>query len=231
MGQLVRVARIQLVNAFSVLVLPLVIVASILVGNLLISMINNTEGGEGFVTGGVLSLYVIMLAVHLQTMTQMFPFALGLSVTRKAFFGATTLVVLGQAAGYGLLLTVGRFVEEATDGWGVQLTFLALPFLTHDNVLLQFLVYTVPLVTLSFLGVWFGIVFKRWGQYGAWTLGISLGVLLFGVGWIITWQDWWDAVGRFFASQPVIVLQAGYPTVLALLFAGAAYLTTRRAVP
>ncbi len=229
MGQLVRVARIQLVNAFSVLVLPLLIVTLVLLGNVLLAGLFGTDGG--FATGGLMSLYVTMLIVHLQTMTQMFPFALGLSVTRKAFFGATALVVVGQAAGYGALLTVGKLVEEATGGWGVELTFLALPFLSHDNVLLQFLAYTVPLVALSFLGVWVGIVFKRWNQLGVWALGVAFGAL--GVGFVLLfeWQDWWGELGRFFASQPAIALQAGYPAVITLLFAGAAYLTTRHAVP
>ncbi len=228
MGQLVRVARIQLVNAFSVLVLPLIILAFVLVANLLVAgLVDN----EGVIAGGLLSLYITMLIVHLQTMTQMFPFALGLSVTRKAFFGATALVVLGQAAGYGALLTVGKFVEEATDGWGVELTFLALPFLSHDNVLLQFLAYTVPLVALSFLGVWVGIVFKRWGQLGVWVLSIALGAPVIGFMWLVGLKDWWDEVFDFVQSQPAIALQAGYPAVITLLFAGAAYLTTRRAVP
>ncbi|EIF01157.1 hypothetical protein [Saccharomonospora glauca] len=228
MGQLVRVARIQLVNAFSVLVLPLIILAFVLVANLLVAgLVDN----EGVIAGGLLSLYITMLIVHLQTMTQMFPFALGLSVTRKAFFGASTLVVVGQAAGYGVLLTLGKLVEEATGGWGLDLTFFALPFLSHDNVLLQFLAFTVPLVTLSFLGLWIGIVFKRWNQWGVWILTGAFAVVGLGLVLLIQWQDWWGAFARFFASQPAIALQVGYPAAITLVFAGAAYLTTRRAVP
>ncbi|WP_197319771.1 hypothetical protein [Saccharomonospora sp. NB11] len=229
MGHLVRVAKIQLVNAFSVLVLPLLITALVLVGNLVVAAA--FTNGEGFVTGGVFSLYVTMLVVHLQTMTQMFPFALGLSVTRKSFFGATTLVVLGQAAGYGVLLTAGKFVEEATDGWGLDVTFLALPFLSHDNVVLQFLAYTVPLVMLSFLGLWIGIVFQRWNQLGVWVLTVSLSLLVVGLVLVVEWQNWWSELGRFFSELPAIVLQAGFPAAIAVLFAGAAYMTTRRAVP
>lgn len=229
MAQLVRVARIQLVNAFSVLVLPILIVMLVLLGNVLVALAFGTE--SGFVTGGLVTLYITMLVVHLQTMTQMFPFALGLSVTRTAFFGATTLVVLGQAAGYGALLTVGKYVEEATGGWGVDVTFLALPFLSHDNVLLQFLVYTVPLVTLSFLGVWVGIVYKRWNQLGVWAMGVAFAALGVGLVLLFEWQDWWAALERFFLAQPAVAFQAGYPAAIAVLFAGAAYLTTRRAVP
>ncbi|EID54375.1 hypothetical protein [Saccharomonospora xinjiangensis] len=228
MAQLVRVARIQLVNVFSVLVLPMLIVALVLVGNIVLS---GAFASGGFATGGLFALYATMLVAHLQTMTQMFPFALGLSVTRKEFFGATTMVVSGQAAIYGVLLTMGKLVEEATGGWGVELTFLALPFLSHDNVFLQFLAYTAPLVALSFLGVWIGIVFKRWGQYGVWALGVSLGAVVVGLALIVNWQDWWDELGRFLSSQPAIALQAGYPMVITLLLAGVSYLTMRRAVP
>ena len=44
MGQFVRVARIQLVNAFSVLVLPLIILAFVLVANLLVAGLVDNEG-------------------------------------------------------------------------------------------------------------------------------------------------------------------------------------------
>ncbi|TLW93316.1 hypothetical protein FFT09_07855 [Saccharomonospora piscinae] len=232
MGQLVRVARIQLVNAFAVLALPVLILLMVLLFNIGIAyLVTDLGGDDQMSTGALAALYITMLISHIQTMTQMFPFAVGLSVTRRAFFGATALVVVGQALAYGILLTLLKYVESATNGWGFDLTFFALPFLSQDNAVLQTLVYAAPLMLLSFFGVWLGIVFKRWGQYGVWALGIGLSAILVGLLFLIHSQNWWGAVGRFFTEHSALALLAGYPALLALLFAGAGYLTTRRAVP
>ncbi len=41
----------------------------------------------------LMSIYLVMLVAHLRTIAQVFPFALGLSVTRRTFFAATSLFV------------------------------------------------------------------------------------------------------------------------------------------
>lgn len=232
MTQLLRVARIQFINAGLTLILPVVILALALLATILIFfVIGDSVPEEGGVGGGLASVYVTMLIVHLQTMTQMFPFAVGLSVTRRVFFGATTLIIVGQSVLYGALFTLCKYIERATDGWGVNLIFFELPFLQHDNVFAQFLAYTVPMLAMTFFGLWIGIVFKRWGQYGVWAFVISLGALAVGAVVVVTWQEWWSRIGVFLTDHPPLALQAGYPLVIALVFAGAAYLTTRRAVP
>ena len=56
---------------------------------------------DGRATGGVLSLYITFGVGYLQTMTQLFPFALGLSVTRRAFYAGVVLLVVVEALGFG----------------------------------------------------------------------------------------------------------------------------------
>ncbi|WP_028661400.1 hypothetical protein [Saccharomonospora saliphila] len=232
MPRMVRVARIQLVNSLAVLGLPVVILLGVLLGNILIfGGMRAAEADEPVVSGALSSIYIVMLVVHLQTMTQMFPFAVSLSVTRRDFFGATTLIVLGQSVAYGLLLTLLAPIEEATGGWGVNMSMINVPFLAHDNVLAQFLAFTAPFLLTSFLGIWFGIVFKRWGQLGVWVLGLGCAALVVGFVSLVSWQRWWPAVGEFLAGHPALALQAAYPALIAVVLAGAGYLTARRAVP
>lgn len=232
MNRVLNVTRIQLVNARAILGWPPVILALVFLSTLAVfAALGDTVPAEHRNTGGIISIYIVMLVTHLQTMTQTFPFALGLSVTRRTFFAATALLVTGQSLGYGVLLYVLRVVEQATGGWGLHVKFFAVPFLVQDNALLQILVYTVPFLLLSFAGVYLGVVFKRWGQLGVYILGISAGVLVTAAAVLVTWQQWWPSVGRFFAEHSTLTLLAGYPLPLAVLLAGFGYLTIRRATP
>jgi hypothetical protein len=81
------------------------------------------------------------------------------------------------------------------------------------------------------VGVFAGVVFKRWGQAGVYTMTISAGVLLAGLTVLITWRGWWPAVGTWFAGQSSTALFAGYPLVLALLLGAGGWLAIRRATP
>ncbi|MEU6644744.1 hypothetical protein ABZ863_19610 [Saccharomonospora sp. NPDC046836] len=230
MSRVWRVVRIQLVNAPAVLGLPVLVLLLVLAANIaLFAAIGDAAPPDGNITGAVISIYGVMLAVHLQTMTQVFPFALGLSVTRRTFFEATSVVVAAQALGYGVLLYLLSLLERGTDGWWLRLKVFQIPFLDVSNPLLQILVYTVPFLFVSFLGVFLGVVFKRWGQLGVWVLAIGAGGALSLAAILITWQRWWPAVGEFFAGQSALALFVGYPFVLAALLAGAGYLTLRRA--
>lgn len=178
-----------------------------------------------------MSIYIVVLISQLQTMTQVFPFTLGLGVTRRTFFAATSLVVAVQALVYGSGLALLELLERTTGGWGMSLSFYGLPFLRQDNPVLQVLVYAVPFLFMAFLGVVIGVVFKRWGQLGIYAMSVASAVLAGGLVILATTQDWWPAMGRFIADQSTFSLLVGYPLVLAVLIAAAGYLLIRRATP
>ncbi|MDP1051165.1 hypothetical protein, partial [Klebsiella quasipneumoniae] len=67
-----------------------ILLISFLISFTIYAIVRNDEG-EGF-TGSVFSVFGFVLAFYLQSMTQTFPFALGLSVTRREFFTATTVM-------------------------------------------------------------------------------------------------------------------------------------------
>lgn len=230
MSRMLHVTRILVGGRALNLLLPLGILSLALLGNIVIfAAIADVAPREYRITGGLSSVYVVACILHLQTMTQFFPFAVGLSVTRRTFLGAATLMVAGQALVYGILFWLMRLVEDATDGWGLGIQFFGLPFLTMENPFLQVIVYAVPLLALSILGLWVGATFARWRQPGVVVLGVGLGALAVLFVFLATWLRWWPAVGEFFASQSPMVLLAGYPLAIAAVLAGATYLTTRRA--
>jgi hypothetical protein len=232
LGRAVKVARIQTVNLPIQLGMPWLILGIAFAINLVIfALVPDPPAGEPKVTGAILSIYVFMLIAHLQSMTQVFPFALGLSVTRRDFFTGTSLLIVAQSLVQGILLTIMLGIERLTGGWGMDLSFFGVPFLVQDNWFLQALVYTVPFLLLSFASIFAGTVYKRWGQFGVYVLMIGGLVLLGAAAVITTWQQAWGAVGRFFADTSALMLLAGYPLVLSVLLAAAGYLALRRATP
>ncbi|MEO3744393.1 hypothetical protein [Plantactinospora sp. B5E13] len=185
-----------------------------------------TESGPQ--TGAVISIYIIMFVGGLTTFTQVFPFALALSVIRRTFYAAFALLLLGQSLVFGLLLTLCKLAEDATGGWGIGMTFFGVGPLNQDNPLLQVVVYAVPFVVLGFLAAFLSISYLRWAMTGMFVLTASSVVVFGGLIVLTTWQDWWGAVWRWITEQPDALLVAGWPLILGALAAGAGYLTIRR---
>lgn len=232
MKRVLDVARIQLVNWPLVVAWPLGLLASVLLLNLAIfGAIGDVAPPDGRVTLGLMSIYIVVGVTHLQAMTQMFPFAVGLGVTRRAFYAATAVVVAGQALLFGIVLLLFEQVERLSGGWGLGVQFFGLGFLRQDNPVAQWLAYAVPFVAVAAVGVFTGVVFKRWGQVGIYVASLGSAVAVTGLAVLVTVRDWWPAVGVFFTGQSSFALLAGYPLVVALLLGAAGWLAIRRATP
>ncbi|MFC4950428.1 hypothetical protein [Pseudonocardia sp. GCM10023141] len=230
--RIVDVARIQTVNWQALIAWPFGILAGTFLINIVVfAVLSDGPPTQARVTGAVVSIYIISAVTHLQTITQLFPFALGISITRRAFYAGTALVAVVQAMLFGLGLTLLALVERATDGWGLRLSFFQVGFMHQDNLIAQWVTFTVPFIALSAIFVFAGVVFKRWGQPGVFVMGLSFGVLLALLVVVISWQRWWPAVGSFFAGSSPLALFAGYPWVIVVLAGGAGYLFLRRATP
>ncbi len=185
----------------------------------------------GQTTGGLASIYVLVLISASQSITQLFPFALGLSVTRRTFYAAIWLFVLAEVVVFSVLLYLLKLIEVATGGWGISLHFYTVPFLVEHNGLLQILVYLGPFILVSAIGIFCGVVLRRWGLNGI--LALSAAALLAGgaAATLITWLDRWRAVFDWFADQSAVSLFLGWPTLLGLVLAGLGFVLIQRATP
>ena len=182
-------------------------------------------------TGGVVSLYITVLAVFVQAVTQMFPFAMGLSLSRRTFYLGTALVAAAQSLGYGLALTGLAAAEDVSGGWGVGLDFWAPGIVDVGNPALQVLVFATPMLAFAFLGMGIGVVFKRWGTTGVWTLVLATLVVVGLLVILVTWQQAWGAVAGWLTGQSIATLALTLPAVLAAVCAAASFAGLRRAVP
>jgi|SRR5262245_23522653 len=228
MNRVLSVARIH-ATAWVAFVWPPAIMATSFLINL--ALFASISDARAHATGGITSIYVVVLIVASQMVTQVFSFAVGYGATRRAFYLGTGLVLLVQSLVYSLGLYVLKLIEHATDGWGVQLGFFDPLPLTHSQSPAQILVYFVPMLLLSIMGMFLGVVAKRWGSNGI--LAISLGALILfgGATVLVTWAGRWAAVGTWFANQPGLALTAGWTLIPLLALAYGAYGLLRRATP
>ncbi|WP_327147691.1 ABC transporter permease [Nocardia sp. NBC_01329] len=189
------------------------------------------DATESNTTGSIYSILGVTMAFYLGAMTQTFPFALGLGVTRRDFFNATVLVGAGQVAAASLLLWVLAVIEDHTDGWGVRMEMFGLPADFTGNPLTQLATYAAFLSLVACVGLLLGAVYQRWRVTGIYTAGTAF-LLVGGLAAIlVSWQRWWPEVGSWFADTPRVVPMVALPATVALAALIGAWTTIRRATP
>ncbi|RBY96363.1 hypothetical protein DQ237_11030 [Blastococcus sp. TF02-8] len=231
MTRVLQAARLHLVNPLVSLGIPWLVVSISFAINVAVWHLTPAGQQEGGFTGGVLALYVTVLVVFVQSVTQLLPFAMGLSVSRRTFYLGTALFAVAQSLYYGLALAVLDAVEGATGGWGAGLNYWAPGPFDVDSFFLQVLASGAPMLAFIAIGVGMGVVRQRFGPAGIWGLVVSTMVLFGGLAILISWLDAWGSVIVWFADQSVATLTIGLPAGLALALAVATFPGIRRVVP
>ena len=231
MNRVLQAARLHLIHPLVILGIPWLVVGLSFAINL--AVWNLTPAGEedNSFTGGVLALYVTILILNAQAVTQLLPFAMGLSLSRRTYFLGTALFAVVQSLLYGIVIALTVAIENATGGWGVDLDFWAPAIFEVDNPVLQVLTSAAPTLAFASVGVGIGIVQKRWGQAGTWGLILGTMALFGGLAILVSWLDAWSDVGSWFTDQSVATLTIGLPAVVALAVALVSFPGIRRVVP
>ncbi|GAA3625419.1 hypothetical protein GCM10022419_133740 [Nonomuraea rosea] len=196
----------------------------------LLSVMANYDPGDGVTTtGGLISLCGIVIGMATISVTQIFPYALGMSVTRREFYLAWSLLAVVQSVLYALVLCLLRAVEQATGYWGMRMRFFDLPFMNDANPVLLLLGYAVPMLVMTHLGILLGTLHLRWGTTGV-LASLTLAFTALGLAAaLITWTGRWHAIGRWLLDQSPMALLAGWPVLVAAAFAVGGYRLIRRA--
>lgn len=226
------VVRIEALLGKNMIGLPMGVLAGVfLIVWVVFASIGGAAPPAARASGALMSIYFTMAGAHIQTITQLFPFALGISVTRRAFSVGTAMVVSAQALFFGLVLTLLGLLERVTGGWGIGLQHFDLAFLRQDNAIAQWFVYASPFLAFTSVFVLAAVIFKRWGPTGLYTAALTGGALLAGAAVVITWQQWWGNVLQLVTGTPGVVFWGVYPLVLAAVAGTVGYLLLRRATP
>ncbi len=233
-----RVVRLNVVNKWTTIWLPMIIMGFILLINYLIWLIiwtatppaNRAHAMEGTqYSGGAFYVFVYMLVVGVTLISMTFPFALGYSVTRRDFYLGTSLTFGLLAAGYSIGFTLLSYVEQWTNGWGIGgHLFTSIYF---GNALWErlFTVF-VGLLFCFFTGSTAAITFARWKVNGLLAAAAVLALLIVGVAALVTLTNSWPAVGSWFvAAGPIgVVAWLLAPTAIGAV---AGFFVLRRATP
>ncbi|WP_415974511.1 ABC transporter permease [Rhodococcus sp. 077-4] len=214
MKRILNVARVHNTSWAATFAWPLAILAIVFALTYgLFSVIPNSESDTYF-TGGVFSVFGFTIAFYLTAITQCFPYALGLSITRREFLTATALVGVVQSCAIGTIVYALSVIEEATDGFGRRIRMFGVARYATDVPILQWATVVIALLLIGSIGAFVGVVYRRYRTNGLFTLGL-IDLVLFGGGAIvITWQNWWPNVGSFFADTPRILLLVVIPLII-----------------
>jgi hypothetical protein len=167
-------------------------------------------------SGAVGAIYVSICVIGATVTSWHLPFALSMGVTRRSYYAGTALLAAATAAVYGLPLALLQLIERASGGWGMRLHFFRVPYLLAGPWYLTWLTSFVGLSLMFALGMWFGIVYKRWGLTGLMSLIGAQALALTFVLLIISWANSWHSVGHFFTTLTI----EGLTGLLALLAVG-----------
>jgi len=229
MNRVIGVVRMQLINKWTFLGIPAVILTSAFAVSLAIwAMIPDTVPIKYSGAGQAVMWY--FLALGIQSLTLTFPFSQGLSVSRRNFYlGTVGLFAVVAAVVSGLYVVLGQ-VEIATHGWGLNGRMFALQWVANAPWYLQLFFYFDVMVLLFLIGFWSATIYKRWQATGLLVVGIASAVLVVAAAGLITWQGRWPAIGSWMVSLTPAdtgLLALG----LAVLLGVGSYLTLRKATP
>lgn len=192
------------------------------------ALIPTTDSEYNF-TGAVSSMYGFAVAFYLQTVTQTFPFALGISVTRREFFTASAVVGGLQSALLATVVFVLSLIEAATDGFGVKLRMFGVLRYATDSLVLQWIGLFTTMLAVASIGLFVGVIYQRYRVNGVLAVCIAAVVAIGGGAVVVTWQRWWPEVGRFFTETPAVLLVGLIPLTVSVLFAAAGWAGLRHA--
>jgi hypothetical protein len=166
-------------------------------------------------TGGVASIYVLVLVIGINSIGRSLPFGLALGVSRRSFYTGTALFGVALAFVDGLALTALQAIERATGGWGVSMHYFQVPYILNGPWYLTWLTSFVALALMFVWGMWLGIVYRRWNLFGSATFVAAQVTVVVAAVLILVWADAWSGVGHFFTG----LTAAGFTGVLAALAA------------
>jgi hypothetical protein len=222
-----NVARYHLVQRFNYLVLPWAILVFVFGVDAVILALTPAGHTAHRYVGGLAALFVIGFLLGIQSVARSLPFGLTLGLSRRSYYLGTAFLALLLAAVVGVVTTVGQAIERTTGGWGMSMGFFRVPFILNGRWYLTWLTSFVALTLLFVYGMWFGLVYRRWGLVGLVTfVAGQITLLLFGA-LATTWTDAWHEIGHFFTALSAAGL-TGLLAALAVVLLAGGFSTIRR---
>lgn len=216
----ITVARYHLVDRISLTILPWVIVVFDFAVFLAVVALTGPARHPQSQSGALAAIYVVFLVMGALSVFRSLPFGLTIGASRRSYYAGTTLLAVALAAVDGLALAVLQVIERATHGWGLTVHFFRIPYLFAGPWYLTWLTSFVGLTLMFVYGMWFGLVYRRWGLIGLLAFAAAQLIVLVGGAAIATATHAWPAVGHFFTTLSATGLTGLLAALAAVLLAG-----------
>ena len=209
MNTMIKVARYHLVRPLLFVGLPWATLAGVFA-------VNVARGGDHF-RGGLVVIFGMFFVTGVRRIGRWLPFGLALGATRRSFYAGTALLGVAMSLVSGLVIAGLQTIERATGGWGLSITFFRVPHLLNGPWYATWLTSFVGLSLLFVYGMWYGIVYRRWGTLGvlafiAVQVPVALAYSWSGVGGHLAGLSALDLTGVI-AALTVVCLAGGQATI------------------
>lgn len=226
MNRTLTVTRMQFVNKYTFVWMPLIILAGSFALSLLVFALIPYGGPKW--GGGSQAPIWYFFALGIMALSYTFPFSQAMSVTRREFFFGTMVSAVFTSLMLGVVFVLGGLAERATRGWGVNGYFFYLDWVWRDGPLVAGLFFAAVALLLFVIGFWGATVYRRFGALGLTVTLAVIGLVLIGVAWLVgtfgAWADVFAWVGAGGIPGATAVLLA-----LTVLTGAVAFATLRRA--
>jgi hypothetical protein len=210
MNTWVKVARFNLMRRANYLVLPWILPLAFAVG----AVTAGRAPGHN-ATGYLLSFFIFFVVQGWQSIGQSLPFGLTLGVSRRSFYSGTALLGMALALVSGLLLAALQAIERATGGWGLSMRFFRVPYVLNGPWYATWLTSAVVLFALFVYGMWYAVVYLRWGMLGTLAFIAAQALVVAAVSVVATSEHWHVFAGARGSSAGLTAL--GLTLVVAAL--------------
>ena len=226
MNTWVKVARFNLEGRANYLVLPWILPFAFAVG----AVTSGRVGPDHNATGYLVSFFIFFAVQGWQTIGRSLPFGLMLGASRRSFYSGTALFGMALALVFGLVLTALQAIERATGGWGLSMHFFRVTYLLNGPWYATWLTSTVGLSALFIYGMWYGIVYLRWGMLGTLAFIAAQALVVVAGSLVVSFEHWHVFASTEGSSAGLTALGlTGVVAALAVLLLAGGRATIRRA--
>lgn len=226
-SRILNVVRLQFVNRYTFLWIPLLIIVSAVLISLAIYWMVAADSPM-YGGGGQAPLWYYLVA-GVQAMSLTFPFSQAMSLTRREFFLGTVLAAAISAVALATFYVILGFVEQATNGYGINGYIVYLPWLWESGWAGTGAVVAALTMFFFLTGFWFATIYRRAGTIAVTLVTIGLAVVLLAVIFVITRMEAWSSVLEVFMTMGPLGL-AGILGGLSVVAAIASWITLRRSM-
>ena len=225
MNYVSKVVRLQLVNRWTFIGVPLMVLGGSLLIVILLGLVIPNDGV--MITGAAQAPLWYFIVVGVQALSLTFPFSQAMSVTRRDYFLGTLATFVLFSLAFGVVFLVLALIEQATSGWGVDTLVFAIPWLLNAGWLAVILSVAALAIVMFLIGLWMATIYKRWGTVVIVAISLGLGLVLVGVIALITYFQWWQAVLTWVVGLTPMSM-AGWLLVLIVALSAGSFLTLRK---